>query len=422
MFSASKIFDLLMSLYDFLQTFLQTVADTIIYKDGVGGSALSTFSYLTGLILFCLMAAFIWNVGEAVVHRAKFLGEKNAIPWKNLKNCLFILIVATTTVAANAVFTADPMGGSFMGISYPTITAGVQRGPMANALNTVAAVDVVANWEECIQEYGKDRDQKILQYIATKDPDTYATYLKATQINGDQSLSPTVMERLKFIWEGTKVVTQGVVTGSFEQLEAKAMLNLCLYGLMKLVIIILCLLFVYHAGRTIILLAFYVQFSALLSMIVLPAAIGLLYFERMRHAGIAVIKQVVVLMLVAGVMSGAVTAVFSSTNIKTAMTIAMKGELAPYANKITDNDVIAFKAKTLASLESSIVADIAQSPSYAAAMTMSIQENFASSIAVIKIMFILGTMLMVIGKLFDLVNGALGEFWDPLAEGARAAG
>jgi hypothetical protein len=53
---------------------------------------------------------------------------------------------------------------------------------------------------------------------------------------------------------------------------------------------------------------------------------------------------------------------------------------------------------------------------------MSIQENFASSIAVIKIMFILGTMLMVIGKLFDLVNGALGEFWDPLAEGARAAG
>lgn len=421
-----KIFDLLISLYDLMDTFLNTLASTIMWGsvtgNDVGIGAVNTMSYLTMLVLFCLTVAFLWNLGEVVVHRAKHLGERGpaAMPWTNIKNIIFIVIVFGTCVRANSIFTNNPMGGSYLGVSYTGVTQGLERKNMTGALQVLAAVDVVSNWVSCLNDFSQDRDQKMLEYIAAKDPGTYQTYMRALQINGNPGISPTMVERLEFAWEGIKEL---LTTSMAEKvaLVAQVGCNLCLYGLTMLVVLLCSLLFVYHAGRTIILLAFYIKLAALLSMIVLPAAIGILYFERLRHAGIAIIKQIIVIMLVSGIMAGAVKTVFSNQNIKTALTVVMQNELNAYANKITDYDFQTFKLKTFVGLEQRLLADSAPSPQLAAAMTMSPNEAWASCLAVIKIMFILGTMLIVIGKLFDIVNGVLGEMWDPLQEGAKAA-
>jgi hypothetical protein len=415
----AKMIELLISLVGILDTFLETIADTIINGSGVGGGTLGYLNILSTVVFICLCAAFIWNVMEAVVQRARHLGDaEHAIPWKQLKKCVQILILGGLMYGASAVFYKNPKSGAYMGVSYSNIVWGMPTSTMNAAMGTLGAVDIVENWCACLLQFDADRREKVLQAIAVQDPKAGDTYAARVAYVNDPTKAPlSLVQKVKATWSA------GVTASSYGSLYfMRFLLNICLFGFAGLIVMICTFFFIFQAGRTILILAFYVKLAAILTVTFVPVAIGLLYFERMRHFGIAVLKQIVVLTVVAGILGGAVQTVFSNETIKQAIVIALKSELAPYNGKVTASDIASFE--TVTDMETVLTMMGANSSSMAmdAAATMSVQQTMASIVGVIKIMFLLGTMLMIIAKLFDLVTGILAGYWDPFAEGSRSAG
>lgn len=415
----SKMIELLLSLSGILDEFLEKIAETVVYGDGVGGEALGTFNLLTKVVLLFLGVAFLWNVGEAVLERARHgASSEHAIPWPQFKKCLHIFLIAMLVTAASATLGRNPKGGNFMGLNYGGVISGLTTSSMKAAMNTLGAVDIVVNWGLCLQEFDADRRERIIQAIAAKDPKAAETYAARLAYVSDPARAPlSVVEKVKTAWSAGKAAAGGQAN----TLLSRFVVNMLLYGLIFIVITFCTLVFIYQAGRTILLLAFYVKLSALLTMALVPIAIGVLYFERLRHYGTQVLKQLVVLSLVAGILGTAVQTVFSNTLIKQAIVTTMKGELAPYIKAVTDEDISRLETATDIEVMLTMAgASHVMLPDFAG--TMSVGQVLGSIAAVIKIMFLLGTMLMIISRLFDLVTEILGGYWDPFAEGSRAAG
>lgn len=412
----SKCIDLIMGLYNVLDAFIIQIHDSMVNGAGVGDGALQWFVMASWVPLMCLAAAFIWNLVEGVVYKAKNMG-RDGMPMENIKKCLQIGMFMALTVGARLAFSTDPMNGTWFGISYPTITAPLNSAAVDESIKPLVALDIVVAWSDALRESADLRRQKILEYIGTQDPSVQDTYAKRIlYAYGDaQNFKLGIIGWIK----AAKDITVSFFKGDLIAGQIRNLVNTAFVGLIGMACIIAMGAFIFQTARTIILLAFYLKLGVLLTMSVVPFAIGVLYFRSLRHMGLAILRQVLVMMIVAGALTGAVKAVFSQEALTRAMAYALRADLAPLSTPVTDRDVIDFKAE----IDTAVVVQavgVVGNPDPLNGVT--IRQGFEASLVMIKMMFVLGVMLMVLTKLVDLITGLINGHWDPFQAGAESAG
>jgi len=412
----SKFIDLIMGLYGTLDAFIVQLHDSMVNGAGIGDGALQWLVYASWVPLMCLAAAFVWNVVEGVVHKAKNMGREG-VPMENIKKCLQIGMFMALTVGARLAFSTDPMNGTWFGISYPTITAPLNGSAVEDSIKPLVALDIVVAWGDALKESAALRREKIMEYIGTQDlatKDTYANRLLYVTSNGSiDKMSPGD-------WIGVAMnLGSEMVNGDLLASGARNLLNTAFVGLIAMACVVAMGAFIFQAARTIILLIFYLKLGVLLTMSILPFAIGVLYFKSLRHMGLAILKQVLVLMIVAGALTGAVKTVFSQDALTQAMAVSLRANLAPLTSPITDREVMDFKAE----IDTAVVNEaLGASTNPDPLNGLTVQQGFESALVMIKMMFVLGIMLMILSKLIDVITGLIDGHWDPFQHGAEAAG
>lgn len=414
-----KFFELLLSLNAILDQFIQTISDAVIFGNGIGDGSLGIFKSLVGIILLALTAAFIWHVYWAVVN----LANETKTAMHNVRKALFALMCGALMMSARSSFYGDPMNGSWMGLNYKSVVQGISESTMSKAMDTLASVDVVQAWLSCLAEGDAARQEKILQAISAKDPETYQAYL----------------DRLVYVQSGGRVymgTAWGALVSAKDQLKRifngdawlflfRLSVNGFIRAFIGLGVAIAELMFVVMAGRTIVIFAFYVKLATILTLLVIPPALGLMYFEGVvRDLAVRVTKQIVVLMLIAGTMASAVQVVFDQDNIKLAMSLAMESEVGPLDSPVTDADIQAFESRV--DMETTMLplmgGDNLVTQYFGNQGTMTVKDAWKQALAMMKMMVILGIMLSILAQLYELFSGLLEGKWDPLAHGSKASG
>lgn len=412
----SKFIDLIMGLFGVLDAFIVQLHDSMVNGAGIGDGALQWLVIASWVPLMCMAAAFVWNVAEGIVHKAKNMGREG-VPMENIKKCLQIGMFMALTVGARLAFSTDPANGTWFGISYPTITKSLDATAVEDSIRPLVALDIVTAWADALKESGALRREKIMEYIGTQDlatQDTYAKRILYVTTNGDANLMGLGD------WAGVATnLGAELLNGELVASGARNLLNSAFMGLIAMACVVAMGAFIFQAARTIILLVFYLKLGVLLTMSVIPFAIGVLYFKSLRHMGLAIIKQVLVLMIVAGALTGAVKTVFSQDALTQAMAAALRANLAPLTSPITDREVMDFKAE----IDTAVVNQVLGSPTNPDPLNgLSLQQGFDSALVMIKMMFVLGIMLMILSKIVDVITGLIDGHWDPFQHGAEAAG
>jgi len=413
--AVTKAVELLMATFGILDQFILKIHETFLDPNtvGVGDTALGWLKLLVWAPLYFLAMAFVWNLVEAIMYKAKRIGQPG-LPLEYIKKCFQILLFATLTIAARSALTNSPMTGDFMGISYGSITAKMDQKTTTAALQPLIALDVVSSYASALGETSALRQQRILEEIAKRDPKAGSTYTNLLLYAYTPVDSVSFADLVKAGWN-----TVGNLFTAAPQYFGRQLLNMCIMGMTMMALIIVMGAFLYQAARTIILLVFYLKLSTLLTLVVVPFAIGILYFRSMRHAGLAILKHLLILMLVCGSLNAVVQSVFTKKVMTSAAAIAMQSTLKPLTYPVTDQEILMFEAvldadATMKSL------NMPQTPDPTGNLT--VQEAVQSCMAMIKVMFIMGTMLVLISRLAELFGGLINGHWDPFQQAAQSAG
>lgn len=431
------VMGLLVQVMSVLDSFLDQMASAVVYGDGVGGGALSIFKSVTGCIGVFLAGAIIWHIMEGAVSYSKTW----RFPWDNFKQAFLAAIIATFMIGARDVyFTAKTesslKGASFYGISYSGMTAGLGTKALQPAMDALAAVDVPQAWAISVYQFNTSRRAAILGAISSQDPATAQTYQNRLNyaagggktVGLDGSLNGDMMHRAlstgSLLWDTAKDLLPG---GAMETALLSAIVN-WIVGMCILIGVWICeLIFVLFAARTILILAFYLKLASFLAILVLPPAIGTLYFPAIRDYGIRAIRQIVALMVVSGALSGCVQVVFNQQTVSIAMAEALRSAIGPVDGPVKQEDILMFKAVTDAHAAATLAgADATKASAMDITDTLfaglTVEQFFGAALCAIKMMLMLGALLLVLSKLYEVLIGAFEGDFDPLLEGKKAAG
>lgn len=432
------------SLFTTLDAFMQKFMDSVVFSSaggGIGGGAFGLFGGLVGMIGFFLCAAIIWNIGEGVLHWSKS-GET---PWTNIRKVFLGGLLATIAIGAQQTYlgsktTSGLKNATYMGISYSGMTSGLSQQALTPALSAIATVDIPEAWAINVMQYDDVRRDKILAAIAAKDPEAAKTYLNRinytagkASLDGtkDSGTARTMLSTASLVAATMKDIYSGGLTQSAIRLIVNGVISSCiLIGVMLCEVVFAC-----FAARTILVLAFYLKLASLLSLLVLPASLILLYFESLRDFGIRAIRQVIVLLVVANALAACTQAVFNQTTIKAALAESIRDVVGPVDSPVTQEDILGFETLVDENAVGTLMGGL--SPSDAKEMSDKVEENtmnyllfqgmsitdfFHAALCAIKMMMMMGAMLLVLSKFYEVIGNVFEGDFDPLREGKKAAG
>jgi hypothetical protein len=177
--------------------------------------------------------------------------------------------------------------------------------------------------------------------------------------------------------------------------------------------------FVLILMRAILGFAIYLKIACLLGLILVPPAIALSYFQPLRGLAMNLVKQVLVLIMVTSAFGTAYASVFSNANLNKVVALALSKGAAGQAADAANNSNLIGQAEEMAVTVAAILGpdkntydpEKVESLAYFVA----VDNNRAREVflAVSRGMMMLGIMSIVIGKLYQVISGALDGGYDP---------
>jgi len=401
-----------------------------VYQDALGSVP------VLGGVNAILLASFISLSFAAMFHVAHLYVEW--IKWMRLnerrlmeifKVVIFVVLMAffkpwsTIQVDSNGKINT----GAIAGVDYKKISDNIHVGS-GQAMAAVSAVEVVARYQELLQQKNQARREKILEVIA-EDPNSgnlkamialqkeYSAKDKqgSEKTSWSQKLITEIRRAGSLITVGVKQIYQSVMNGESSlvvdmvKIWGKSLTNAITYYFFLVITWLAYGFFVLGLMKALFIFAFYLKLAAFMGMIFIAPAVGLAYFLPLRGFAIALIRNIVIIMILAQAYTACFQAVFSSDNIQYAMALVMKEQLKD--TPPTPEEILAMKIDlTYSTWNRTSVEDPDALTSYVT-MSPAMARETASQIA--RIVLALSLMTMILGKLYEVIAGALDGGYDP---------
>jgi len=432
----SVIPDMLASLLADMDNFMKLVHG-MIYPGALGGVPLFGGMGALQIIVVSLLA------GVGAMHFVQTLAEwikTRDFEVRHILEIFKIMAFVACMLAVSRWSLVDITKGNLTtgavgGVSYQSISAQVTGG-QAQAIAALQSLDIIQAYEDALQESVADRNKSVLEAIAKEDAQV-ATMLAARDGAAANQGKPTGIfdsimtamdkgkELLAAAIEITKIAAQYGNSGTTMAVSSLEMLlqilgNVIAYAFYKVMIWITYFFFTLMVLRAIVVFAVYLKIAIFLGLIFVPPAVGLAYFLPMRGIAINLIKQVAVLMMLSTLFGASYKAVFSQSNLEYAVSLSLKDGIAGNIAEMSKNDLKPTEYEKLALRLDTLVENITKTP--ASATTKGTLAYWATlNVAAIRNVFlalargvmIMGMMVVILGKVYDLVSGAVDGAYDP---------
>jgi hypothetical protein len=195
--------------------------------------------------------------------------------------------------------------------------------------------------------------------------------------------------------------------------------KVAVYSFYMILIYITYFFFMLSIMKAILGFAIYLKIAVLMGLIFVPPAVGLAYFVPLRGLAMNLIKQVLVLVMLTAAYGKAYAVVFNNDALNTVVTLALKDGAAAAAAKAAHNDGTVDEIEEMVVTVSEIVGPdrMASNPdsvdSVAFFATLDIGRIREVFLAVSRGVMMMGMMVILIGKVYEIMSGALDGAYDP---------
>jgi len=314
--------------------------------------------------------------------------------------------------------------GTVAGVSYHSIAANIESGK-DGAVRCLGAVDIVGSYQQVLYDANTARRNQILEKMKA-DP----AYSKAIQINEQYATGAKregFLDRVTDIYAKFRMLgglTSQLVKQAWDKGSLGALVEMPIEAMVKAISNSLVYLFFMAATwlaygffaltivKALLIFAFYLKISVYLALILLPPCVGMAYYLPLRGIAIQMVRHLVVLMILATAYGACYKTLFSQDNIRTAMAMAMKDQLSKSRNSpITDSDIMIMQTDLWFANNSK--KGVNREDDWMFFSTMDPSMIKASATAVGRVVMALGMLAMLLGRLYEMISGALEGSYDP---------
>lgn len=324
------------------------------------------------------------------------------------------------------------------GLSVQGLLATADAGK-AQAQAAIAALDVIMVYEEQLHGAngaGNARYKAVLDTLRKGNPsldtvltarDNAAAGHGAKDFGTIQKMGFAVQAVAGQSWTAIKNIASNLSLAGFGPALATSGISLivgmlgkvAVYAFYLAAIYVTYFFFALSTMKALLIFWVYLKIAIVLAFILIPPAIGMAYFSPLRGIAMNVVKQLLVLIMLASAYGKAYQSIFSAENLQQVVTIALSsgaaGDIADAAHNTT--------TMTTTDAMATVVTEIMGSDNFGkkAEQTQAVAYFAALDITTIRAVFLaisrgvmmLGMMVVLLGRVYEIIGGALEGGFDP---------
>ena len=324
------------------------------------------------------------------------------------------------------------------GVSVQGLFAQVDGG-QKQAVAAISALDVISVYEEQLHGpngAGNARYKKVMDTLRKKNPNldkVLAARDQAAAGQGGRSFGTAERAGMALQavagqgWTALKeMVTNMSISGAVTSLATSGtslilgmVAKVGAYAFYLALVWVTYFMFALSVMKALLIFAVYLKIAILLAFVLIPPAIAMAYFAPLRGMAMNVVKQLLVLIMLSAAYGQAYQVIFSQDNLQKVVTMALAngaaGDIADAAhNKDTIDEIDAMVITVTEIIGSDNFGEKSketQAVAYFAAMDVStIRKVF---LAISRGVMVLGMMVILLGKVYEIISGALDGGYDP---------
>lgn len=400
----------------------------LLFFDNIGSTpvmgGIQVFMILAGI---ALGSALAFHVAQVFLEWVKWRKISDRSILEVFKIVMFAAAAgffypwATTQIEDGKINT-----GSVAGISYRSISDQVQVGA-AQATAALRSVSIVEQYVTLLQERNAGRREKILDAIAEQNP-SFKGLVELHRQKVPRKSEQGVVSDVSGWWKrtratvgmGTDLLWQSITQGdskdaiSMVTVFVKALANALTFFFFMAISWLAFAFFAFGVIKAVIIFALYLKIGIFFGFILLPPMIALAYFQSMRGFAIAMARNVIVLIILATAYSNCYRVIFSQDNIQHAAELAMATSVSSTQQgtaPITREEIMALKVDLIHSSYQKTDVNDPDALSYYATLSPAMSQEVATAVA--KACVALGMMAVLLGKLYEIISGAMEGGYDP---------